>query len=118
MSGNKNRRWLGYLILFLYGGWFFFVTSSSALSNRITGSLSQYLPGWSATMIWASWLILTSYRARYLQRAEYGASLPSYLAFDDVFGSPNCDAFPSGYHSLGHSLIFHRAALAHTPMEK
>jgi hypothetical protein len=58
MSGNKNRRWLGYLILFLYGGWFFFVTSSSALSNRITGSLSQYLPGWSATMIWASWLIL------------------------------------------------------------
>lgn len=57
-SGNKYRRSLGYLILFLYGGWFFFVTSSSALSNRITGGLSRYLPGWSATLIWASWLIL------------------------------------------------------------
>jgi hypothetical protein len=58
MSRNKNRRLLGYLILFLYGGWFFFLTSSSAISNRITGSLSRYLPGWSATLILASWLIL------------------------------------------------------------
>jgi hypothetical protein len=54
VSAKKYRLWLGYLIAGLYVGWFI----SAASSNRPIEALSRYIPGWLATLIWASWLIL------------------------------------------------------------
>jgi len=53
-SEKKSRLWLGYLIAALYFGWF----GLTAWSNRPIEALSRYIPGWVATLIWASWLIL------------------------------------------------------------
>jgi hypothetical protein len=53
---RKYRPWLAYLIAFLYGGWFLFI--ASPLSNPLIGTLSRYVPGWPATLIWAWWLVL------------------------------------------------------------
>ena len=53
-SEKQSRLWLGYLIAALYFGWF----GLTAWSNRPIEALSRYIPGWHATLIWASWLIL------------------------------------------------------------
>jgi hypothetical protein len=45
---------MAYLIAALDFGWFIW----TAISNRPLDAASHYLPGWVATMIWASWLIL------------------------------------------------------------
>jgi hypothetical protein len=52
VSLMKYRLWLGYLIIGSYYGWFIFAASS----NRFIEGLSRYIPGWLATLIWASWL--------------------------------------------------------------
>jgi hypothetical protein len=54
MSARKYRQLIAYLIVGLYFGWFIW----TAFSNRPVEALSRYLPGWVATMIWASGLIL------------------------------------------------------------
>lgn len=53
MSARPYRQPIAYLIVGLYFGWF----AWSALSNRPVEAVSRYVPGWVATMIWASWLI-------------------------------------------------------------
>jgi hypothetical protein len=50
---NKYR-WIGYLIICLYYGWFIIATPS----GRPVEFLSRYVNGWLATAIWASWLVL------------------------------------------------------------
>ena len=54
MSERKYRRLMAFLICSLYFGWFVW----SALSERPIESLSRYIPGWVAMLIWALWLIL------------------------------------------------------------
>jgi hypothetical protein len=52
MSEEKSRYWMAYLLVGLYYGWFIW----SASSHRPVEVVSRYLPGWVATLIWASWL--------------------------------------------------------------
>jgi hypothetical protein len=55
LTSEKNYRlWLGYMIVGLYFGWFIL----TALSSRPVEALSRYIPGWLATLTWASSLIL------------------------------------------------------------
>jgi hypothetical protein len=42
------------VIIGLYYGWFILAASS----NRVVENLSRYIPGWLATLIWASLLII------------------------------------------------------------
>lgn len=53
---TKYRPWLVYLIATLYGGWFLFTASSRA--NPLTDAISRFVPGGTAMMICASWLVL------------------------------------------------------------
>ena len=54
MTGRRYLKPIGYSIVGLYFGWF----TLAAYSNRPVEALSRYLPGWIATMIWASGLIV------------------------------------------------------------
>jgi hypothetical protein len=54
MSEEKSRHWMASLLanlcIGLYYGWFIW----SASSHRPVEVVSRYLPGWVATLIWAS----------------------------------------------------------------
>ena len=54
MTARRYLKPIGYLIVGLYFGWF----TLAAYSNRPVEAVSRYLPGWVATMIWASALIV------------------------------------------------------------
>lgn len=51
---KKYGPWLGYLIVGLYYGWFVLAASPGGPVEAV----SRYVPGWLATAIWASWLVL------------------------------------------------------------
>jgi hypothetical protein len=55
LSGKNKYRWIGYIAVSSYFGWFVL----SAWSHKPVEILSRYLPGRFATEIYASWLVLT-----------------------------------------------------------
>ena len=87
------KRLVGYLIVAFYYGWFIL----AAWQPSVVQIVSRYVPGWLATAIWASWLVLIPIGLGPIRIPEY-----SRISFAILFVL-SCMLLPLAVH-------FHMAA--------